>query len=529
MPNPVKYSPEAESNSLRIGDLNIGTNHTPKGPTSTTGFFGGVNPPGNGYTIYLNKLSDGPSILVASNDAELIVMTNQIAATSYTTVNECLSYFASQIDKCALNKIVSEIATDNLNIFLDAGNTLSYPKNGSIMYDVSGKGNNATFYNSTTFDDEYIVFDGVDDYGGITNNNTLQGWNTAQTISTWVNHNIASGRRNIWNQAYGGYGTWTHEQGGGVNYYFGDAGSNNQPYVGRGSSAIPKNRWTLVTSTRDITTQKWYINQNNTQTTSNPFGVLATTTADCLIGYGYTGTYWAGKMSKMMTWDKALTQDEINTIFYGSSIVTGGLTFAVDAGVLGSYESGDTNAYSQISTPGVGFINGTLANGVAFNKSNGGSWEFDGIDDYIDFGGTCPTGNFSISSWVYKEGTGGWYAIFSAGTEIWFGLNNNGRILAHVGGPLFQVTDAVEINVWAHCVLTWDGTTGRIYVDGVEVASSTSLDNPIATGFDIGRLSTSATHNAFYGKIACLQMYDGKALSPDEVQQNYNANINRFN
>ena len=317
MPNPVKYSPEAESNSLRIGDLNIGTNHTPKGPTSTTGFFGGVNPPGNGYTIYLNKLSDGPSILVASNDAELIVMTNQIAATSYTTVNECLSYFASQIDKCALNKIVSEIATDNLNIFLDAGNTLSYPKNGSIMYDVSGKGNNATFYNSTTFDDEYIVFDGVDDYGGITNNNTLQGWNTAQTISTWVNHNIASGRRNIWNQAYGGYGTWTHEQGGGVNYYFGDAGSNNQPYVGRGSSAIPKNRWTLVTSTRDITTQKWYINQNNTQTTSNPFGVLATTTADCLIGYGYTGTYWAGKMSKMMTWDKALTQDEINTIFYG--------------------------------------------------------------------------------------------------------------------------------------------------------------------------------------------------------------------
>ena len=96
----------------------------------------------------------------------------------------------------------------------------------------------------------------------------------------------------------------------------GEVNANNQPYVGRGSSAIPKNRWTLVTSTRDITTHKWYINQNNTQTTSNPFGVLATTTADCLIGYGYTGTYWAGKMSKMMTWDKALTPDEINTIFY---------------------------------------------------------------------------------------------------------------------------------------------------------------------------------------------------------------------
>ena len=104
MPNPIKYNTNTESNALNKGDFWIGTGDVDKGPTSTTGYYNGITPPSGGYTVYTNKASGGPSIQVASNDSELISITNSIAGTSYTTVNECLNYFAGQDDKMVLNR-----------------------------------------------------------------------------------------------------------------------------------------------------------------------------------------------------------------------------------------------------------------------------------------------------------------------------------------------------------------------------------------------------------------------------------------
>ena len=42
------------------------------GPTSTTDFWNGVTPPVGGYTIYVDKASQGPSIHVASDDNQCI-------------------------------------------------------------------------------------------------------------------------------------------------------------------------------------------------------------------------------------------------------------------------------------------------------------------------------------------------------------------------------------------------------------------------------------------------------------------------
>ena len=148
------------------------------------------------------------------------------------------------------------------------------------------------------------------------------------------------------------------------------------------------------------------------------------------------------------------------------------------------------------------------------------SMEFDGTDDYLSIGSDCPTGNFTVTSWVKKTGTGGWYAIFSASTQIWFGLNDNGRILAHVGGPTLSATGVVDINKWHHCTLTWNGTASFIYVDGVQVATSTGTNNPAATPYDIGKLSTSG-QNYFDGLITEVGLYD-RALTSLEVASLYN-------
>ena len=62
MPNSIKYNTSAETLALKKGDFYIGTGDVSKGPTSTTGYYDGITPPAGGYTIYLNKAGNGPSI-----------------------------------------------------------------------------------------------------------------------------------------------------------------------------------------------------------------------------------------------------------------------------------------------------------------------------------------------------------------------------------------------------------------------------------------------------------------------------------
>jgi hypothetical protein len=173
MSNPIKYSTGTESLALKKGNFYIGTGDVGKGPTSTTGYYNGISPPSGGYTIYLNKETGGPSIYTASNDAQLISLTNSIAGTSYTTANECLVYYAGQTDKVCLNRDYEGIVTDGLVLNLDAGFTPSYPKNGTTWYDISLSGNNGTLTNGPTFNSDNggsIVFDGADDYVSISEN-----------------------------------------------------------------------------------------------------------------------------------------------------------------------------------------------------------------------------------------------------------------------------------------------------------------------------------------------------------------------
>ena len=70
MPNAIKYNTSAETLALKKGNFYIGTGDVGKGPTSSTGYYNGITPPTGGYTIYLNKVSGGPSIYTATNDAQ---------------------------------------------------------------------------------------------------------------------------------------------------------------------------------------------------------------------------------------------------------------------------------------------------------------------------------------------------------------------------------------------------------------------------------------------------------------------------
>jgi hypothetical protein len=167
MPNFLKYSASAQTLALKKGNFWIGTGDVGKGPTSTTDYWNGISPPSGGYTIYLNKASNGPSIFRPQNSAELISLTNNIAGASYSTAAQCLDYFSAQTDMMVFNIEYEPIVTNGLVLNLDAGFTPSYPTTGTTWYDLSGNSYNATLTNGPTFNSGSggsIVFDGSDDF-----------------------------------------------------------------------------------------------------------------------------------------------------------------------------------------------------------------------------------------------------------------------------------------------------------------------------------------------------------------------------
>ena len=136
MTNSIKYSVSAQTLALKKGNFWIGTGDVGKGPTSTTDYYNGITPPSGGYTIYLNKASQGPAIYTAGNDAGLISITNRIAGASYTTIGECFEYYISQSDKMVFNFDYSAIVTNGLICNLDAEFCSSYPQTGKTWYDL---------------------------------------------------------------------------------------------------------------------------------------------------------------------------------------------------------------------------------------------------------------------------------------------------------------------------------------------------------------------------------------------------------
>lgn len=201
------------------------------------------------------------------------------------------------------------LVKDGLRLCLDASNPRSYPGSGTSWFDLSGNGNTCSWNSTPTFNTTYFTFNGTSHYGTITNNSTLD-FSAEQTLMIVMRHSYTSGRRNPWDQAYGGYGTWTHEQGNYINQYFGDAGANGNPYIGIGSASTSRNVWNFMCTTRNTSQHKWYLNNSLSSTTAHSYGTLATTSANIRIGLGYAG-YWQGDMAMVLAYTRALSDEEV--------------------------------------------------------------------------------------------------------------------------------------------------------------------------------------------------------------------------
>jgi Concanavalin A-like lectin/glucanases superfamily len=208
----------------------------------------------------------------------------------------------------------TSIVKAGLVLHLDAANVKSYPGTGSVWKDLSGKSNHATLFNAPTFLNGIVSWNGTNQYAQVTANQDSLDFSVEQTVIIWMKHSFTTGRRNPWDQAYGGYGTWTHEAGSSINYYYGSSGVNNVPYTSRGSATTPRDLWNMTAITRNASFVNWYLNGVLSNSGANVYPSQPTTAANIRIAAGYAG-YWQGDMGQVIAYTRALTAAEIKQNF----------------------------------------------------------------------------------------------------------------------------------------------------------------------------------------------------------------------
>lgn len=221
---------------------------------------------------------------------------------------------------------------------------------------------------------------------------------------------------------------------------------------------------------------------------------------------------------------------------HGASIVTNGLVLCLDAGNTKSYP-GTGTTWTDLS--GLG-NNGTLVNGPTYSSANSGSLVFDGVNDYADCGNgsSLSFGNvITVIVSYYKGNTGTHNPIVSkksadpslAGWEI---ADSSGMLRATFRPTATQINigdsfTTFSLNVWAIAALTFDGTTAKLYKNGVNTLSTSSGGPVTLNSSGPMRIATRSDGNMTNGSVGFVNVYN-RALSSTEVTQNFNALRGRY-
>lgn len=231
-------------------------------------------------------------------------------------------------------------------------------------------------------------------------------------------------------------------------------------------------------------------------------------------------------------------------MYTGPRIVREGLVLHLDAANIKSYVSGSTT-WVDISTE---TNNGTLINGPIFDNSNNGTIITDGVNDYILLGPVPFTGTSTTSVswgvWVNPLSTagnimsmasvnpqGGWNMPPIAAT----GQKFRGKIWPN---SYLLSQNTYTLGSWYYLVLVWKysptlAESGQFfYVNGVLQSSQTNItysSSGVNNYLFLGQTNPGADNTGmFYGKYGMFHVYGNKALTAEEVLQNYEATKSRF-
>ena len=168
---------------------------------------------------------------------------------------------------------------------------------------------------------------------------------------------------------------------------------------------------------------------------------------------------------------------------------------------------------------------------VSFNST--GQPTFDGTNDSVLIGNVGGYSNQMTCEAVFKTSSGAsWKNMLCGATgDIIFTVNvaqlNFGSQGSNPIPHANYSTTSVNDGNLHHGVATYDGSQVKIYVDGVLESTNNRSGNQTPGSLRVGSNQTGSSE-FFNGDLPLVKLY-GRALSIEEVQQNFNTYKNRFN
>jgi len=201
---------------------------------------------------------------------------------------------------------------------------------------------------------------------------------------------------------------------------------------------------------------------------------------------------------------------------------------------LGFDEGSGSTTYDSSDNGNDGTINGAVWKSGT-DCISGSCLSFDGVNDGVvvpdsslfDFAGK----NITISAWFKAANVQGTYAAimwhFTGGTPGagWQFLLNANRVQIENRAPIDKLSitsnAAYNDNIWHQAVVTMDGSTAKLYVDGVYLKNDT-YSNLIDYNENLGIGADFTGANSFNGTIDEVRIYN-HALSAEEIKAQYQA------
>jgi len=300
---------------------------------------------------------------------------------------------------------------------------------------------------------------------------------------------------------------------------------------------IPLNAWVHLSATYDGATLRLYRDGQLVASTAAA-GALAQCSAVSAIGSKSDGKYhfFPGVIDDVRMFDRALSADALRKQLYLGGNPTLHLpmdeAWAVDGSRLP-----DASGWQHDGA----LHTGANANNKATSGAVGGfGLTLDGVDDYVALepdAGLRPGADFSLAAWVYPSPADtGAYPILSS--DAYTGpvyaspylqvVNRTGLQTSFGDGvqaPPLSVSGVLAENTWNHVAATFDGTTYRLYVNGVERLTSTAFAGRRPAGspqLDIGRGAPATAACVTFSKLTLTPRSMGKytvALNGTQIYQ----------
>jgi len=210
-----------------------------------------------------------------------------------------------------------------------------------------------------------------------------------------------------------------------------------------------------------------------------------------------------------------------------------------------------TGIYDNSTYNNFGTFNGGLSTSNITTGKYGKALSFDGTDDYVSVPHSTSlniTNAITLEAWVKADN---WapddydspFVTKASGADwgVWNLVHKVNDALTGLTGFRFEIvisgtrykiwsTTQGQTNQWYHLVGTFDGTTMRLYVNGIEESSSVHSGsiNTNSLNLQIGKqFWYGSTYSYFDGLIDEVRIYD-RALRPSEINASYNNGLYRL-